>query len=70
MARMRCDRCKLTDFNEVLILREKKFTNRGKDIRKYHRVCLKCARKITTQGLYDLGESWRGVFNYITKRVK
>lgn len=58
---MKCDYCHRNDFNEVLVLRKEKFTQRGKNHSKCNRVCFECAKRLTNKGLYDLGSYWNGL---------
>lgn len=60
---MRCDCCHLNDFNEVLILRDKKFTKKGKfaNKNKYHRVCLRCAKQLAKKEFYEFGKYWTSI---------
>ena len=62
---MRCDICYLSHFNEVFILRRKRFALRTpKNIKKAHRVCWGCAKWLFKNRYYNFGTSWRELFFY------
>jgi len=60
---MKCDICKLSDFNEVFILKSDRFTkNCPKKDSKARRVCGGCARWLFKNRYYDFGTYWRNFF--------
>ena len=60
---MKCDDCGGNDFNELFILREKKFSGKAtKNQKKMIRVCWNCARLLFKQMIYNFGHNWRCVF--------
>jgi len=68
---MNCDRCKI-DVNEVIILREHKFTPKAipSERANLRRVCLSCAMDLVRLRKYNVGVYWENVFNYYSVRVK
>ena len=63
IVKMDCDDCGRTDFNEVFILRERKFSRIAtKHQRKFKRVCWGCARRLFKSKVYNFGHNWRCVF--------
>ena len=65
---MLCQCCKIKDLNEILILRKKNFTHKGKEFSRFNRVCWDCAKMLVKKGLYEIGVSWRWVIYDIARR--
>ena len=62
---MRCDICKLGNFNEVFILRKDKFSKKcPKQYFKANRVCWDCAKWLFKSGFYNFGTNWKNIFFY------
>ncbi len=69
---MRCKKCSQNDLNEVIILRKRNFTSKGKyflDIDTLDRVCFYCFRKLMLNGFYKIDSYWLSVL-YDYQKVK
>jgi len=71
---MKCCRCENTDFHEVFVLKENKFSRfASKKEKKFIRVCWECARFLFKRKLYNFGHNWRCIFldnSVITEKNK
>ena len=64
---MNCDICKI-DQKAILVLRKKRFTLKGKRLKKVHRVCFFCAKKLVSHEEYDFGVYWKMIFHFWSVR--
>lgn len=68
---MKCDRCHI-DVNEVIVLREGRFTAKALIIERetLRRVCLSCAQDLVNHHVYNIGKYWENLFDYYTVRCR
>jgi hypothetical protein len=63
--KMKCDFCKVDEQNEVLVLRQNQFTEKGQDLKKLHRVCWTCGAYLQRNEYYNFGIHWRELMHDI-----
>lgn len=66
---MKCNWCH-SNQNEVLVLRKKKFTRKGRGYSRFHRVCFSCAQVLARRGIYNFSSHWNRIFGIYEEKLQ